>query len=57
MNRAYLSIVSCLLVLSLQVNESLACTTFCLKHNGEVLFGRNYDYNIGDALIFATNAA
>jgi len=53
MNRAYLSIVSCLLVLSFQVNQSLACTTFCLKHNGEVLFGRNYDYNIGDALIFA----
>jgi choloylglycine hydrolase len=53
MNRAYLCIVSCLLVVSFPVNQSVACTTFCLKHNGEVLFGRNYDFNIGDALIFA----
>jgi penicillin V acylase-like amidase (Ntn superfamily) len=31
---------------------SLACTTFCLKNKGEVLFGKNYDWNIGDGLIF-----
>src|SRR6476619_1868744 len=52
MSRAYLWIVSCLLVVFFLVNQSFACTTFCLKHNGEILFGRNYDYNIGDALIF-----
>jgi len=52
MNRAYLCIVSCLLVVFFLVNQSFACTTFCLKHNGEILFGRNYDYNIGDALVF-----
>jgi choloylglycine hydrolase len=30
----------------------LACTTFCLKNKGEVLFGKNYDWMIGDGLIF-----
>ena len=53
MNRAYLCTGFFLLVVCFPVNESLACTTFCLKHNGEVLFGRNYDFEIGDALIFA----
>jgi penicillin V acylase-like amidase (Ntn superfamily) len=32
--------------------ETHACTTFCLKRNGEVLFGKNYDWMIGDGLIF-----
>ena len=32
--------------------RSFACTTFCLKHNGEILFGKNYDWMIGDGLIF-----
>jgi len=31
---------------------TLACTTFCLKNKSEVLFGKNYDWNIGDGLIF-----
>ena len=30
----------------------LACTTFCLKNRGEVLFGKNYDWMIGDGLVF-----
>jgi choloylglycine hydrolase len=34
------------------LNQSLACTTFCLKHKGEVLFGKNYDWAIGDGIIF-----
>jgi len=51
-NRACLFTVSFLLVACSVVNQSFACTTFCLKHRGEVLFGRNYDYNIGDVLIF-----
>jgi penicillin V acylase-like amidase (Ntn superfamily) len=33
-------------------NQAFACTTFCLRGKGEVLFGRNYDWDIGDALIF-----
>lgn len=32
--------------------EAFACTTFCLKNNGEVLFGKNYDWMIGDGLVF-----
>jgi choloylglycine hydrolase len=32
--------------------ETFACTTFCLKNKSEVLFGKNYDWNIGDGLIF-----
>ena len=31
---------------------SFACTTFCLVRNGEVLFGKNYDWMVGDGLIF-----
>jgi penicillin V acylase-like amidase (Ntn superfamily) len=39
-------------VVVLSTNQALACTTFCLIGKGEVLFGRNYDWTIGDALIF-----
>lgn len=28
-----------------------ACTTFCLRHNGELIFGRNYDFPIGYGLV------
>ena len=52
MKRTCLFTLSFLLVVCSLVDQSFACTTFCLKHKGEVLFGRNYDYNIGDALIF-----
>src|SRR6266480_4947928 len=41
-----------LLVACLSINEALACTTFCLKNKNEVLFGKNYDWMIGDGLIF-----
>ena len=34
------------------VSDTLACTTFCLKNKGEVLFGKNYDWMIGDGMIF-----
>jgi len=45
-------LISALLVLTLSFNASFACTTFCLKSKSQVLFGRNYDYDIGDGLIF-----
>src|SRR5690349_18507396 len=45
-------LLSTLLVLTLSINSSLACTTFCLRSTGRVFFGRNYDWNIGDGLIF-----
>ena len=44
--------LSLLILSSLFAAEALACTTFCLKRNGEVLFGKNYDWMIGDGLIF-----
>jgi penicillin V acylase-like amidase (Ntn superfamily) len=33
------------------VSDAFACTTFCLKSKGEMLFGRNYDWAIGDGLV------
>jgi len=50
--RLLVLMLSLLFVLCLTVHEALACTTFCLRGSGEVLFGRNYDFTIGDALIF-----
>jgi choloylglycine hydrolase len=43
---------SVLVLVCLFLNQTFACTTFCLRGKGEVLFGRNYDWSIGDALIF-----
>jgi choloylglycine hydrolase len=45
-------ILSVLVLLCLSFNQAFACTTFCLKHNGEVLFGKNYDWMVGDGLVF-----
>ena len=42
---------SAIVLFSLCLNQALACTTFCLVGKGEVLFGRNYDWTIGDALV------
>lgn len=28
-----------------------ACTTFCLRDEGRILFGKNYDWNVGDGLL------
>jgi choloylglycine hydrolase len=42
---------SVFVLLCLSLNDNFACTTFCLVGNGEVLFGRNYDWTIGDALV------
>jgi penicillin V acylase-like amidase (Ntn superfamily) len=44
--------LSFLVLASIFTVETLACTTFCLKNNGEVLFGKNYDWMIGDGLVF-----
>jgi penicillin V acylase-like amidase (Ntn superfamily) len=41
-----------LLIAALPLNQAFACTTFCLKNKGEVLFGKNYDWMIGDGLVF-----
>jgi penicillin V acylase-like amidase (Ntn superfamily) len=41
-----------LVLTSLLRGEIFACTTFCLKNRDEVLFGKNYDWMIGDGLVF-----
>jgi len=38
------------LLASLSFTPTFGCTTFCLKNKGEVLFGKNYDWNIGNGL-------
>jgi len=45
-------LLSVFLVLTFSLNSVFGCTTFCLKTKDRVLFGRNYDWNIGDGLIF-----
>lgn len=51
--KVFIKSALCLLILlSLFAVDAFACTTFCLKRNGEVLFGKNYDWMIGDGLIF-----
>jgi choloylglycine hydrolase len=45
-------LVLLLLVTVTGTHETLACTTFCLKNKGEVLFGKNYDWMIGDGMLF-----
>lgn len=43
--------LSFLILASFFAAETFACTTFCLN-GGEVLFGKNYDWMIGDGLVF-----
>lgn len=41
-----------LAVFGLLAGNVVACTTFCLRNKGEVLFGKNYDWMIGDGSVF-----
>jgi choloylglycine hydrolase len=43
---------SIVVLVSVFLNQAFACTTFCLRGKGEVIFGRNYDWRISDGLIF-----
>src|SRR4051812_40275203 len=52
MKKSLLVTLSILSLAGLLVNRALACTTFCLKNEGEVLSGGNYDWTIGDGLVF-----
>src|SRR5688500_4128222 len=40
-----------MLALSLIPASAYPCSTFCLVRGDEVLFGRNYDFEIGDGLV------
>jgi penicillin V acylase-like amidase (Ntn superfamily) len=39
-----------LVALALSVPAS-ACTTFCLRDDGRIVFGKNYDWSVGDGLL------
>jgi penicillin V acylase-like amidase (Ntn superfamily) len=40
-----------LLLLSLAANDMFACTTFCINKNGQIVFGRNYDWVTGAGIV------
>ena len=40
-----------LVLLLLPVPEATACTTFCLKRGSRAVFGKNYDWGVGDGLV------
>ena len=43
-------LTAALLALILSVPAS-ACTTFCLRDGGRIVFGKNYDWSVGDGLL------
>ena len=44
-------ILAALFVAFSLVVPAQACTTFCLRDDGRILFGKNYDWNVGDGLL------
>jgi choloylglycine hydrolase len=46
------TILCAFLSLTLLCPVANGCTAFCFKNNSEVLFGKNYDWSIGDGMIF-----
>jgi choloylglycine hydrolase len=50
-HRAVLAVLACLVAVAAIPSRAAACTTFCLRSNGEVLFGKNYDWNIGYGMV------
>ena len=51
MKKFYRTVVLSFVSVFLLSHVSFACTTFCLTRNGEVLFGKNYDWMVGEGLI------
>src|SRR6185503_11458637 len=52
MKKISLAGLAVLFITCLTINHCLACTTFCLISKHNILFGRNYDFSVGDGLIF-----
>lgn len=52
MKQFFTFLFAAIFLLNICSAKTFACTTFCLKNKGEVLFGKNYDWMIGDGLIF-----
>ena len=42
--------------LALPLRPAGACTTFCFEDGGTLVFGRNYDWNIGDGLVIVNKS-
>lgn len=40
-----------LLLLSMAAKDIFACTTFCINKNGQIVFGRNYDWVTGAGIV------
>jgi penicillin V acylase-like amidase (Ntn superfamily) len=39
------------ILISLAANHAFSCTTFCFAEKGQVVFGRNYDWDIGNGML------
>ncbi|HEY6807121.1 MAG TPA: linear amide C-N hydrolase [Pyrinomonadaceae bacterium] len=52
MKKISVNLICALMILVALINHTNACTTFCLVNKSEVLFGRNYDWILGDGLLF-----
>ena len=46
-----LAVLGTLCALGFTAAPGFGCTTFCLRDSGRVIFGKNYDWNIGDGLL------
>jgi penicillin V acylase-like amidase (Ntn superfamily) len=49
MRRAALVVLA--IAIAFSVNPLQACSTFCLKQDGAVVYGRNYDFDIGTGVV------
>src|SRR5262245_13279244 len=39
------------ILISLAANNLFSCTTFCFSDKGQIIFGRNYDWDIGNGML------
>jgi penicillin V acylase-like amidase (Ntn superfamily) len=42
------ALLLCLGLSALQIPQATACTTFCLRNGRDAVFGKNYDWGVGD---------
>lgn len=51
MNTRRLPILAALILTLTSAVPAPACTTFCLRDEGRIVFGKNYDWNVGDGML------
>lgn len=44
-------IICCFVIICIIPQIAQACSTFCLDHNSQPVFGKNYDWNVDDGLM------